>query len=329
MSEVTETKYVHTERVFVGAEMARRWMRNNVSNNRPLQNVRVQEYMRDMKSGRWRENGSTIVFADTGELIDGQHRLQACMEGGVGFWTLIAYGVHKEAFLTIDRGQSRSTGQMLHLSTGVSDYNAVSATLTLLYRFRDGIVIASGRPTSVEAEELLLKNPGISDSIRAARRVLAQFRVGPIPVTAISHYLFTRQDATLAEAFFDALATGASLREIDPVYQLRFRIIGASSSTSKRIGSYELLALMFKAWIAEREQRTFKMVLRWSQSESFPNIGPIDSIHKVRIEKAVTPSSHAGKQMPKRIKPIPKDPKPESKLDQLLARHKGLDHQNN
>ena len=151
---MTEDKnYPHTERIFVTSEMARGWMKKNIINTRPIQLNRVQQYMRDMKNGRWKENAETIKFADTGELIDGQHRLQACMEGGVGFWSLVAHGVKRDAFLTIDRGQTRTPGQQLFLMDGVGNYNAIAATLNILYRFRDGIILRGGKATATEVEE--------------------------------------------------------------------------------------------------------------------------------------------------------------------------------
>lgn len=333
-------KYVHTVRVFVTAEMARNFMRLNIANNRPIQEARMKDYARDMKHNNWKENGSTMVFSgpsleDPGEMIDGQKRCMACIEAGVGFWTLIAFGVSKEAFLTIDRGQTRTAGQVLHLDSGVTDYNAVSATLSWLWRFRDGIMLTGGRPTSLEEAELLTMNPGLPESVRAARGILHRFKAGPVAIIAICHYLFTRQDATLAETFFDALSTGASLREIDPVYRLRERIIIASGSTSKRITSYELLALFFKTWNAEREQTTMKATLRWIQAESFPNIGPVDAIKKrpqlIDKSKSNTLGRRRRRQglvvpvTPEKKEELKPTPEPPTKLDLLIQRHKGLD----
>lgn len=285
MADEVLRKDVHSERVFITAEMARRWLRNNIENNRPVNQDRIDEYMRDMKAGRWKENGDTIKFADTGELIDGQHRLMACMQGGVGFWALVAYGVKRDAFLTIDRGQRRSTGQVLHLASGLNDYNAVSGTLTWMWRFRDGIMMSTRQPTTVEAAALLEEHPKLRDSVTRARKVLTKFKAGPLSVVAICHYLFARQDADLSELFFDALETGTGLRVLDPVYQLRERLIGAISGSGRKIGSHELVALYFKAWIATREQRTMKMVLRWSISETFPNIGPLDAKEPTLVEQ--------------------------------------------
>lgn len=322
MSEVNSPlKPVHTERIFVTSEMARKWLRLNMPGNRPISEPRVKQYARDMKNGKWQENGDTIKFSDTGELIDGQKRLTACVECGIGFWSLIAYGVKREAFITIDRNQTRSTGQLLHLTAGISDYNNVSSALRWLTGFRDGIVLNHARPTSGEIADMLAAHPGVVESVAQAARVIRRFRAGPTGLVAFCHYLFTRQDATLAELFFDSLATGAGLRESDPVHRLRERIIASSASASKRIEAYELIALFFKAWLAEREQRTVHSTLRWQTGESFPNIGPITTNAKLRLEAVAPPVK------PKRQPVIPVPPKKRSvsKLDDLLSRAMSLD----
>lgn len=331
--ENDKVKDVHTERIFVTAEMARRWLRQNIENNRPLNRNRIAQYSKDMKNGRWKENGDTIKFADDGVMIDGQHRLSACVECGIGFWSLVAYGIKKDAFMTIDRNQTRSTGQLLHLTAGVTDYNSLAAALNWLYCFKDGIMLSSRgvNATPLELQELLAQHPGIAESVKFARGAQGRFRVRPASVLPICHYLFTRQDSLLAEAFFDSLTTGTSLRDVDPVYRLRERIINAASTTAKRIDAYELIALFFKAWLAEREQRTISQGLRWAMGESFPNIGPI-SEHKMRPELKVTVPLKGGKKrtvsnpIPKpEPAPVPRVNSAPTRLDTLLARSMSLD----
>lgn len=331
MDQSNLTKVVHAERIFISAEMARRWIKLNLENNRQLNQERVNSYSRDMKAGKWRENGDSIKFAEDGSMIDGQHRLHACIQSGCGFWSLVAYGIKKEALLTIDRGQPRTRGQVLRLDSGLADQNAVAATLAWLFRFKDGIVMARATATDTEMAELLIEHPGIKESIAAARRVLHQFKAGSVSIVAICHYLFTRQDAALAELFFDSLAKGASLREVDPVYQLRKRLI-SSASAGRKIEAHSIIALYFKTWIAEREQRTMNS-LQWQASESFPNIGPIGPA-KMRPEKVqqMADKSRSGRKARKTKAaaanvPITTRASSPSRLDALLAKHGRLDSQ--
>jgi hypothetical protein len=330
-----EPKIVHADRQFITAELARRWMKLNIDNNRQLNNDRINQYARDMKASKWRENGVSIKFADDGALIDGQHRLLACIQSGCGFWSLVAYGIKREALLTIDRGQPRTRGQVLRLESGLSDQNAVAATLAWLFRFRDGIMLQGATCTDTEMAELLVEHPGVKDSISAARKVIHQFKAGSISVVAICHYLFTRQDATLAELFFDSLAKGTGLREIDPVYQLRKRMISFATS-GRRTEAHAIIALYFKSWNAEREQRTMNS-LQWQASESFPNIGPVGTA-KMRPEKV---QELAKKQQSTRVarrkssvtvvsgaKERPAaNTGSAARLDALIAKQRGLDNQ--
>ncbi len=49
----------------------------------------MAEYANAMKSGEWKYNGESIKVCTDGSLLDGQHRLEACIESGVTFDTLL------------------------------------------------------------------------------------------------------------------------------------------------------------------------------------------------------------------------------------------------
>lgn len=61
--------------------MAETWLSRN-SNNRNLRGQVIASYARDMKSGAWVLNGETVKIASNGQLLDGQHRLNAVVESG-------------------------------------------------------------------------------------------------------------------------------------------------------------------------------------------------------------------------------------------------------
>ena len=56
-----------------------------------LNEKRIQKYARKMKSGRWKQKGTTIVFAEDGTLLRGRHRLWAVFEAGIPVQFLIAF----------------------------------------------------------------------------------------------------------------------------------------------------------------------------------------------------------------------------------------------
>jgi ParB-like chromosome segregation protein Spo0J len=70
-----------------------------------------------MKAGRWCLTGEPIIISDDSEILNGHHRLQACLEAGVGFISAVTYGVTDDlSFAHIDVGNIRSRAQVLEIS---------------------------------------------------------------------------------------------------------------------------------------------------------------------------------------------------------------------
>src|SRR4051812_40935726 len=95
--------------------LAQEWLKLNTK-NRVLRPHRVSTFARDMKMGRWMLNGEAITFSDLGRLLNGQHRLHACVEANRSFETVVMRGVPDKSFPTIDTGGKRTAGDVLGMS---------------------------------------------------------------------------------------------------------------------------------------------------------------------------------------------------------------------
>ncbi|HEX9992481.1 MAG TPA: hypothetical protein VGB14_06115 [Acidimicrobiales bacterium] len=80
--------------------------------NRKLRRQRVLLYAKQMAAGKWRLTGETIVFSPTGQLLQGQHRLHACIEAGVSFPTIVVRGIDPEAMRVMDSGLARTAADV-------------------------------------------------------------------------------------------------------------------------------------------------------------------------------------------------------------------------
>lgn len=69
------------EEIDIEPHLAESWLTKNVK-NRNLTDRIAKKYARDMASGKWKTTGDPIRFDVDGNLIDGQHRLQACVLAG-------------------------------------------------------------------------------------------------------------------------------------------------------------------------------------------------------------------------------------------------------
>lgn len=95
------------ERVLVTPELAKKLLLSSPG-NRSLRKHRVETYRDAMTQGEWLENGDTICLYEDGTLQDGHHRLTACVEAGVPFYTLMVTGISRSAGLTKDIGAPRT-----------------------------------------------------------------------------------------------------------------------------------------------------------------------------------------------------------------------------
>ena len=95
-------------------EEAARILENNTHNRQCRQTV-VKRYARQMAAGEWRLTGETIKIAADGSLLDGQHRLLACIEAATPFDAYIVTGLDPGVFDVIDSGVPRRTADALHV----------------------------------------------------------------------------------------------------------------------------------------------------------------------------------------------------------------------
>ena len=163
MSKLTIT----TERIT--PKQAENYLEENVENNRPVLDRHVAVLARDMKTGNWVQNGETIKFNGTGALLDGQHRLWACIEAKVPFTTAVARGVPN--LEDVDRGRSRTMSHILAMRQ-VMNATKVSVAIRTIWRWENTNWRASQiNPSTRECIELLDSHPVIEEITKISTRM--------------------------------------------------------------------------------------------------------------------------------------------------------------
>lgn len=260
-------------RMTITPELAAEWLEKNTL-NRTLRQTRVTVYARAMSRGLWKYNYQPIILDGAGRLIDGQHRLWACVESGVSFDSDVIFNASREIMDTLDGAASRSNADHAQLQ-GVSNANMAASIAKLLIIYEDGNIhrcdAGGAFPTTQEVVERS-HEAAIQEAIVGAR---ATFRLcKKKSVAGLCYYLFHRQNAVLCERFFQELATGEMLEKRNPAFQLRKRLV--AQNAQRAILPYPvIIALFFKAWIAYRANKGIG-VLTWrstgSNPEPFPEI---------------------------------------------------------
>lgn len=243
------------------------------TDNRRIRPGTVEKYARDMAAGDWRLNGDAIRFNGDGTLLDGQHRLLACIKANTNFKSLVISGLSHEDRQTFDVGAKRSMTDILRWRGETSQ--ALLASIIgwcVKYeadRFRD----PQFQPTHAELLAWLDENPGVRESMNIGRQVSAQVLIPPTVLAAI-HYETSRFDSEDADAFMAKLKSGADLEEGSPILALRKWASGVGAKRDKP-SAVVYAAVTIKAMNAWRDGRTMTSI-GWraggAHAEKFPRL---------------------------------------------------------
>jgi hypothetical protein len=101
---------VTTTKEFITPKIAAEYLSRN--ENRPLRNQWVDHLAQKMASGSWVFNHEGIAFDDDGNLVDGQHRLNAVIMSGATIEFLVTRGLSKVAKYSMDGGIIRTVSDV-------------------------------------------------------------------------------------------------------------------------------------------------------------------------------------------------------------------------
>ncbi len=199
------------------------------TNNRKIRSVHIANLVRDMEQGNWVVDGSAIRFDTTGRLLDGQHRLTACVRAGRPFKTLLVTGISPEAGVIMDTGARRTAGDMLNMIGGAYGYgNSAAAIARILVGYSTGD-LGFVRVTSSEVYQVLQRHPGIIDSIAA----MGQCPIERSLVAALHYLMCADGHNALADMWRDTWASGIPAYRGDPAHLLRERLLRERGSKVK------------------------------------------------------------------------------------------------
>ncbi|MHB1496812.1 MAG: hypothetical protein ACYCXN_02715 [Acidimicrobiales bacterium] len=236
----------------VRPQTAEQWLDELQRKNRKISPNVVSRYARAMSSGDWRVNGEAIVFSDKGMLMNGQHRLTACVASREPLKVLIVVGVPDtdEMMATFDGGSVRTGGQVL----GMASYhnpNVLSSMADIVYKYENNIQLTA-KIDSVARLHTVERHPDMTKYTGVKQQVARAFANFPGSLYCGLHYLFTRVNEKKAEEFTNQFLTGYGLQKGQPVAALRTAAIRSSQGRS-RMAHTLWYQLVIKVWNTEQE----------------------------------------------------------------------------
>jgi len=248
-------------------QVAESYMARNTSNRR-VRDREVETLTRQMADELWMFNGDTIKFDWNNALLDGQHRLMACIQSGKPFMALVVTGLDPEVFKTLDNGAKRLFADAAILMDEPNP-NVLGAALMHLWRHVTGRTMQRKHTGTIrELDITLQQNPGIRESLKQS------YHGGPRLITpsllTFLHYVCAQKDQEKADEFFTSLRTGENLGAQNPINVLRTKLI-RNAADKRRFDNDSVARFTIKAWNAFREgRRMTNLVVR--PGEAFPEI---------------------------------------------------------
>ena len=119
----------------IGPELAEMMLLCNAENQRNLLPQSIARFASDMSSGLWRLTHQGIAFNRTGDLHDGQNRLNAVIKSGMNIPFLVFFGAGSDPEMSvIDTGKGRTAIDAAHVMRIEAD-KGIAATITQAIRY--------------------------------------------------------------------------------------------------------------------------------------------------------------------------------------------------
>ena len=248
--------------VEISPVIARRLLDNTDSKiQRKLTRTHVLKLAEEMKKGRFQLNGISIKQDQIGNIIDGQHRLNACIEANKPFKTDFVKGLKTETIETIDIGaRARTLTDVLEISHRQNyKYGThMSATIKFIYAFGNGVYSKAGvgtRATNLSGKEFLIwidKNPKIIDFVAETMRMRANGdKIIKASIFCGLKWILDGYNKPESDKFFQMLSDGIGIDNMSPIFALRKRIMASKFSRvtkAYKMSQKELLCSIVQTW---------------------------------------------------------------------------------
>lgn len=289
---VPETE-IRVERIFVTPALAKHWLSELNVRNRSMSPDIVARYGAKMRDGLWTECTDLIGFyAFDGALMNGQQRLAAIVESGVGRMMFVMFGLPEEAMNGQDQGRRRTAKDVFELVQGErrdTAFVAAHKMVLILRRVWSGQMAGFGdtRNAPDTTDMLALAQEEFLDGSFQTGRVAqrSEARIPAAIATALHYEMARAYGDDLTASFFHRLADGQRIDETMPEFSLRRALIRNRSSQTK-YPAQVLAALVIKSFNMRALGQQLEALSYSLKRETFPKLGQgLDRVTVSRRER--------------------------------------------
>jgi len=234
-------------------------LKNRHGGNRRPSDKSIDNYAEAMEENDWPVTGATIVVGRSGNILDGQHRLLACIRSNTPFMTYVVFAIDDAAFTRIDTGRKRTNIDAFQIA-GIANAGPAAKAARWLRIFEEN---AEDRGATYTNDELLswLKSSAnvdvrlfeecVSHAIAIKKdSKLHKCEMPDGPIAALL-YLFGKKSKRDMIKFVDIMRVGNK----QPAISLYASIKRVKSESGGRVNEVLRNGRVIQAWNAFRESR--------------------------------------------------------------------------
>ena len=277
----------------VTPQMARQWLGENAEFQRRTSQAKINKYADAMKRQAWNLNGDPLRFDEKEWLIDGQHRLLACVQAGVPFTTLAIFDVDRAVMSSLDLGKPRSYKDWLDIhKIGNSGILARITELQFDIESKQFPKASEGerhQPTHDELDKTRDRHPGLAYAARVFDdRAKLRSLLGP--ASALWYYYCCLRHFEAANELINDLEDGGGLASDDPAFKFREILTTNRQKRNNRITARGIQARFVKTWNARTNNakpRSINFRDYGKNPEPWPEVDPVMFTPDKSFESAV------------------------------------------
>jgi hypothetical protein len=220
-----------------------------------------------IRSGDFELTHQGIAFDKAGLLLDGQHRLSACIDADTAITVQATFNLDRKLFEAMDRGRKRSFAD--DLVCGSIAKNGVQAGILataarFLYQYDRGndLAVAPNRAAfrAQQIRESLARHPFIQDAVSFVAANHNRWKgLGPGPASAL-YSLIHEASPVKAETFIDQVLKGDDPNSCRPAYMFREYLKELGTAHGRKRQAKAIIAFI-RCWNAYVEGRDITKVI--------------------------------------------------------------------
>lgn len=239
----------------IGPDLARKYLAKLPGRQRNLRRGHVERMARDMKGGTFAVTGDAIRFDVDGNLIDGQHRLNACILSGVEFTTFVIRGLETDVYEHIDVGVKRSVRDHVKWA-GINNHKDVSAISGAYARVIGGGEARHHQVKFVQDNEHELQR--LVPIVHSLKNKGWQTTPSCFAASLLFLRLRGRCNMDSVLDFAERVIDGSSLSRTDPRWLLREKLMTSRAGQNPDSVARNTAALVVAAWNAHASGSSLK-----------------------------------------------------------------------